>query len=146
MPLPLALLPALGPLAAKALGAPAGAKVAAGAALALAGWSAMRRARRVDGGAPVAAIPGADAALDATPDGAEAGWHSASNRRAAETSASAAWRGAVRLGADGPGLAIDVAALGRLRLGLLPARPRAAPDARASDFRPCADPTKETAR
>ena len=94
----------------------------------------------------MAAIPGADAALDATPEGAEAGWRSASNRRAAETSASAAWRGAVRLGADGPGLGIDVAALGRLRLGLLPARPRAAPDARASEFRPCADPTKETAR
>ncbi|SDX35115.1 hypothetical protein SAMN05444336_104382 [Albimonas donghaensis] len=150
MPLPLALLPALGPLAAKALSAPAGAKVAAGAAVALAGWAAMRRARRADGGAPVAAIPGADAALDATPEGAEAGWRSASSRRAAETSASAAWRGTFRLGAHGPGLAIDAAALGRLRLGLLPARPRAdaRPDtnARASDFRPFADPTKETAR
>ncbi|MEC9433475.1 MAG: hypothetical protein VYD87_11265 [Pseudomonadota bacterium] len=136
MPLPLALLPALGPVAAKALGAPAGAKLAAGLGLAVAGWAALRRARRADGLSPASA-----AGLDATPEGVEAGWRRARDARAAETSASAAWRGVIRIGADGPGVVIDAAALARLRLGIAPRRPSA--DARAHARR--ADP-KETAR
>lgn len=97
MPLP-ALLPAVlsAPVALRLL--QLGGAVALGALLA-----ARRGPERID-------IVSEDA-LDAVPDGADLRLDPANGRADAE----ARWRRAVRLGARGPGVEVDFAALGRLR-------------------------------
>ncbi|MDF2232060.1 hypothetical protein P2H44_05795 [Albimonas sp. CAU 1670] len=109
MPLPVALAPLTGPWALKA---------AAGAATAFAVWQTARRARWSDARPAVA-----EAALDQAPEGVEWGWSRDAGRARAD--ARAGLRGALRWGEDGPGVAVDLSALARLRLGLL--KPRAKP-------------------
>lgn len=103
MPLPAALAPALLKSAA-----------AAGAALAL--WQAARRARWSEA-RPVTG----EAALDGVEDGLALGWSRDAGR--ARGDLRGAWRGTLRLGEHGPGVAIDLSGLARLRLAALPARP-----------------------
>jgi hypothetical protein len=74
-----------------------------GAVAALA-YAAARRARprRID--------PAAEAAMDTMPDGLHMG------HAPGQLNAAGRWRRAVRLGATGPGMEIDLAGLARLRL------------------------------
>ncbi|MGR3781807.1 MAG: hypothetical protein ACU0DT_11170 [Albimonas sp.] len=108
MPLPVALAPLASPWAMKA---------AAGAATALAVYQAARRARWSD-----ARPAPAEATLDAVPEGLEWGWSRDAGRARAD--ARAGLRGQLRWGEHGPGIALDLSALARLRLGLLKARPK----------------------
>ena len=106
MPLPVALAPLASPWAFKA---------AAGAAAALAVYQATRRARWSD-----ARSDATEAVLDDVPEGLEWGWSRDAHRARAD--ARAGLRGHLRWGEDGPGVALDLSALARLRLGLLKAR------------------------
>jgi hypothetical protein len=105
MPLPAFAAPALGPWVWKA---------AAGGAAAIALWQAARHARR-----PRARAEVVEAALDSTPEGLELGL--SRDGRRARGDAGAAWRGVIRLGHRGPGVAVDFAALARLRVAPAPA-------------------------
>lgn len=107
MPLPAALA---------LLATPSGAlKAASAAAAALALVQAARRARWSDARPDLA-----EAALDGVDDGVALGWSRDAQR--ARGDARAAWRGVLRWGEHGPGLAVDLSALARLRLAALPAR------------------------
>lgn len=106
MPLPAALAPFASPLAMKTFAA---------AATAIAVWQATRRARWSD-----ARPAPAEAALDAVPEGLE--WGCSRDAGRARADARGAFRGVLRWGADGPGLAVDLAGLGRVRLATVPAR------------------------
>ncbi len=92
MPLPLA---PLGPLLLRA------------AALGAVAWTVSRMV------APVAARQETEDALDRVHEGVAAG---RPRGRPGQVNAEARWRRVVRLGQDGPGVEIDLTALGRLRV------------------------------
>lgn len=74
-----------------------------GAVAAIAYAAAQRaRPRRID--------PAAETAMEALPEGARVG------HAPGQLNATARWRRAVRMGAQGPGMEIDLSALARLRL------------------------------
>lgn len=78
-----------------------------GGAAAIGAYVASRR-----GDAPLDA--GREDALDAVPEGAL--FETRSRTGEARADAAGRWRRIVRLGRDGPGLEVDLAAMGRLRL------------------------------
>jgi hypothetical protein len=106
MPAPLVAAP----VALKAVGVAA----AAGATL----W-AIARARRAEGPRPAAE----EAALDALPDGLDVTYGPEAGR--GRGALRGRWMRVLRLGTDGPGVAVDLAAMARLRVATVPARGRA---------------------
>jgi hypothetical protein len=73
-------------------------------AVAAIAYAAAQRAR------PGRIHPSAEAAMEALPEGARVG------HAPGQLNATGRWRRAVRLGASGPGMEVDVSALARLRL------------------------------
>lgn len=113
---------------------PAPAVLAAPAALKVAGWAvagaavalAAARARRREGPRPEAE----EAALDALPDGLDLAWAPEAGRTRSDLRGR--WARVLRLGTQGPGIAVDFAAIARLRVAPIPAgAPAAAPGRRA---------------
>lgn len=102
MPLPAALVPVAW-------------KAAAGVAAAALVWSTVRAARLSE-----ARPAEAEAALDGVEEGLEYGWARDGHR--ARGDARGAWRGVVRLGDHGPGVAVDFSGLARVRLARVAAR------------------------
>ncbi|MGM0583145.1 MAG: hypothetical protein ACQEUZ_00615 [Pseudomonadota bacterium] len=101
MPLPVAL-------------APWAMKAALGAASAALVWQAARRARWSE-----ARPAGIEDALDGLDHGLAVGWSRDAHRTRGDVRG--AWRGILRFGDHGPGLAVDFSGLARLRVARLPA-------------------------